>query len=78
MAALSKQRGVELMRWSRDGVEMAYFSGGRILRKEPRGGWKLYKTWRVSELAAVRLALIEAGWTKVRSMGRKVEVQPVD
>ena len=76
MAALSKQRGVELMRWERgtmhERVVRAYFMSGKVLQKDAGHGWRLGGHWSIVDLAEVKAGLAECGWKQSHSMGKKV------
>lgn len=72
MAALYKQKGVELMRWHRDGSQLAYFAGGRVLSKHGGEGWKRAGHWSLNHLSDIKEDLATGGWVQTRSMGKRL------
>jgi hypothetical protein len=83
MARLSKQKGVELMRFERGNKRLVYFSGGWVLSntKGPAGkwgGWKRETRWMIGTLVKEAEVLKAEGWVKTLEMGktptRKLEV----
>jgi hypothetical protein len=74
MAALCRQKEVELMRWRRDGVQLAYFTGGWVLQNLGLR-WKRLRKWNIADADAERRELIDGGWVQVGSMGERLKFQ---
>jgi hypothetical protein len=69
MAALCRQKGIELMRWRRNGAQLAYFMGGWVL-SNTGVKWKRLRKWNIADVGAERRELIDGGWEQIKSLGK--------